>query len=267
MKKYIKILLIIFLLILFIYLFYNFILLKFVNKHNLEKNSINISENYKSSPFSISKILIYSSGYGENQNTTFSQNSWILNILQYSDIAIYINNSGDELSSENSIKKLSITDINVPSAKLGINNLYYLDSLNFGTPNIDANYKINDSLEFTVLNDSNEEETIQYNTPIFFTDCSNPITLKYVNKSIKEKYNLNSNQPVFFDGKLLKMANINLKDLETNISFKINITSNSNKSYTYNLSIPIKLETETDSIYNGSILTQNEYDNMKFIEN
>lgn len=266
MKKLLKTLFIILLLTLSIYLFYNFIFIKYLNKYKLENSSIKINENTQNSPFEISKVIMYSSGYAENQNTTFQQSSWILNILQYSDIAIYIKHSEDELDTSNSVKKLYIDNINFSNPKLGSASLYYLDSLNFGTANIDKNYKLDNPLEFTVLNDENKNNSIQSNTPVFFTDCSNPITLKYVNESVKEDYSITSNEPVFFDGRLLKMASLSLDDLQANINFTIHIESNDNKNYFYDLSLPVILENDNSSIYDGSILVENEYENYKFME-
>lgn len=194
-------------------------------------------------------MILYSSAFGENKNTTFQQTSWILNIFQYSDIAIYLENNGDTLDSFNTVKKLYLENMTVETPKIGSPNLYYLDSLNFGTPTINENYKIADSLEFTVLNDANKEDNIQYNTPVFFTDCSNPITLKYVNQALKENFEITSNEPVFFNGKLLKMANISLPDLETRIGFRIHVVNHENQDFYYDLSLPITLENEKNSVF------------------
>lgn len=266
MKNFMKILFLLLLAFLTCFLFYHFIWLKYLNKYRFEKSSIAFQEASENSPFSVSKVIVYSSGYGKNKNTTFQQSSWILDVLQYSDIAIYIKNSGEELNSFNTVKKLSLENVHISSPKIGSPNLYYLDSLNFGTSNSNENYKITDSLDFTVLNDTNEANSIQYNTPVFFTDCSNPITLKYVNQSLKENYTITSKEPVFFNGKLLKMANIDLNDLETTIGFRIHIVNYENEDYFYDLSLPISLQNEEHSIYEGSILVESEFENLKFMK-
>lgn len=266
MKNFIKNFLIILLLIVLIYVLYHFIFLKFRNKSKLENDSITLSENIKNSPFTLSKLIVYSSSYGENQNTNFQKNNWILNISQYSDIAIYLDHSGEELNSSNTVKKLSLENFHLSSPKLGNPALYYLDSLNFGTSNFNENYKIVDSIEFTVLNDENKNNDIQSNTPVFFTDCSNPITLKYINSSIKENYTVTSNEPIFFDGRLLQMADIPLNDLETNLQFSIHLVNHENKDFYYDISIPIDLEDEEKSVYDGNILIEKEFENSKFLE-
>lgn len=249
-----------------IFLFYNFIFLKFRNKHNLEKSTIPIAESLDTCPFSLSKMILYSSAYGENQNTTFQQSSWILNLLQYTDMAIYIDHNAKELTAENTIKKLTIDHISISTPKLGTPSLYYLSSLNFGTPDFNDTNKIEESIEFTILNDKNTENLLQYNTPTFFTDCSNPITLKYVNHSIKNNYQITSNEPVFFNGKLLEMAKIPLENLNSTIAFTIHIISNNNNAYFYQLSLPIPLENENNSILEGSIFMEKTLENSKFFK-
>lgn len=267
MKNFTKIFLVIALAILLIFLSNRFIFSRFFNKTNLEKESIEFTENYKNCPFEISKIILYSTAYAQNKNTTFQKSCWILDIFQYTDIAIYINNGNDEITEENSVKKLILENISITQPVIGYSKLYYLDTLNFGTENLNENYAIDNSLEFTIINDENKENWVQYNTPVFFTDCSNPITLKYVNQPVLKNYEIQSTEPVFFDGRVLKMANIDLYKLQTKINFTINLKSNSNKSYSYNLSIPINLENENSSIYNGNILIENKYENLKFIMN
>ena len=264
MRNLVKKFLIVLLLILFIFLFYHLVLTKFLNKYSLEQESIKFSESVQNSPFSISKVIIYSSAYGENQNTTFQKSNWILNLLQYSDIAIYLEHSGENLNPSNTIKTLTLENIQISSPMLGKPSLYYLDSLNFGTATFHENYKLDNSTEFTVLNDENRNNEIQSNTPVFFTDCSNPITLKYVNQSIKENYIVTSNEPVFFDGRLLNMANIPLGNLESNISFDIHLESNDHTDYFYHFSLPIYLENDDSSIYDGSILVEKNFENDKF---
>ena len=254
MKK-IKLILTIFLMLLII------AFLLFNNAKNKKNSTDNLAEN---APFSISKIKIYSSAYGENQTTSFQQNSWILNLLQYSDIAIYIGNGEDDLNQANTAKTLSIDNIKISNPKTGNSKLYYLDTLNFGTPTISEKYQLENNFEFTVLNDKNEESTILSNTPVFFADCSNPITLKYVNDSVKKNFNLSSTEPVVFNGTLLKLANIELKNLSATIDFSLNIKNYKNETYTCNLSIPISLANETSTIYDGSILDEIDCSKFKF---
>ncbi len=266
MKSKIKHLLMMIALLILIYILYQFLWIPYKNKITFEKETITLSESIQNSPFSISKVLLYSSAHGENQNTNFQQSNWILNILQYTDIAIYLNHAGETLNSSNTIQKLSLENIAITAPNLGSPSLYYLDSLNFGTANFNQNDKLENTLEFTILNDENKHNDIQSNTPVFFTDCSNPITLKYVNSSVKENYAITSHEPIFFDGHLLQIANISLENLETTISFTIHIESNNHKNYFCHVSLPISLKNETSSIYDGNILMEKKLENYKFIE-
>lgn len=257
MKKFLKILFIVILFILCIYLFYYFVLVPFKEPQNSTKNP-------EHSLFSLAKIVVYSSAYGENQDTTFEQNKWILDIFQYSDIALYIDNGNAELNSENTIKKLWIENIKISNPSLGSPCLYYLNSLNFGTANFNAQDKMEEKLEFTVLNDENLDTNLQYNTPTFFTDCSNPITLKYVNHSVKNGFEITSNEPLFFNGKLLQTAGISLENLSAKLQLIIHIINHNNEDFYYDLSLPIPLKTETQSILEGSVLFEKFYQNEKF---
>ena len=75
---------------------------------------------------------------------------------------------------DNTIEKVEDKNlINKTTAKLikkGKNNI--LDNISD---------KIEDNLEFTVLNFDNKDNSIMYNTPVFFSDLSNPVTLKFTN--------------------------------------------------------------------------------------
>lgn len=257
MKKFLKIFLITILLVLLFYLFYYFI---FVNFKSEKNNSLAP----KTSPFSFSKVVVYSSAYGENKDTTFEQSKWILDLFQYSDIALYIDNGKAELNSENTIKKLWVENIKISHPNIGSPSLYYLNSLNFGTAHFNTQDKIQENLEFTVLNDENLDTNLQYNTPTFFTDCSNPITLKYVNHSVKNNFEISSNETVSFNGKLLQMAGISLGDLSINLQLTIHLINHNNENFYYDLSLPIPLETENQNILEGSILFEKSYENENF---
>lgn len=258
MKKFLKIFLITTLLVLLIYLFYHFAFVPF-------KSSKNSYQNLESSPFSLAKIIVYSSAYGENKDTTFEQSKWILDLFQYSDIALYIDNGNTELNSENTIKKLWIENIKIANPNIGSPSLYYLNSLNFGTANFNRQDEIHGFLEFAVLNDKNLDSNLQYNTPTFFTDCSNPITLKYVNHSVKHDFEISSNESISFNGKLLQMADIPLVNLASNLQLTIHITNHNNEDFYYDLSLPIPLETQSQSILEGSVLMESSFENKNFL--
>lgn len=250
-KKIILTIIVILLLILDIYLFFNYIYLKYKNKFFIENTDVVLAEELKNSAFKINKILLYSSGYGENKNTKFQNANWILDIYQYTDIALYLNSS-------EAIKSLSISNF-----KSNFGNLYYLDSKKFGTEEILRNYEINPILEYTVLNDSNEKNLVNYNTPVFFADSSNPITLKFVNL-VAKNFKIENNEKLEFNGSILEKANIKLEDLKTNISFDINIKNYNNEEYNTTISFSIPIENKSTNIFNGSIFEEKNNENIIF---
>lgn len=251
-KKIILTIIVIFLFILDIYLIFNYIYLRYKNKLFIENTDVVFAEKIKDSPFKIEKILLYSSGYGENKNIKFQKANWILDIYQYTDIAIY-------LKSDQPVKNLSISNF-----KANYGNLYYLDSTKFGTGEILKNFEVNPILEYTVLNDSNENNLVNYNTPIFFADCSNPITLKFVNM-IAKNFTIENNEKLEFNGSLLEKTNTKLEDLKAKISFDIHITNYTNEEYATTIAFNIPIENKTSNIFNGSIFEEKRNQNIIFL--
>lgn len=235
-KKLLIVISIIIFIFLIIYFSFNQIYLKYKNKKFIEKTDVVLAENLKNSPFKINKIILYSSGYGENKNKNFQKSNWILDIYQYTDIALYVDCS-------EAIKNLSISNF---VSEHG--NFYYLDSTKFGTGEISKDYEINPKLDFIVLNDSNIENTINYNTPIFFADASNPITLKFVN-TIEKNFIIENNEKLKFDGSLLEKTHIKLDDLKAKISFDVNITNYNNEEYSTKINLNIPIENKNSTIF------------------
>ena len=68
---------------------------------------------------------------------------------------------------------------------------------------------------------------------------------------------MNSNNgSIKFDGSILKSANIDLKEIEPNISFNIYIKNNLNESFICNVSINVDLSTNAnEGIYTGYLFT------------
>lgn len=228
---------------------YHYIINKRTLRENYTKEIVNIDEENEKTIFSIDKIMVYSSA--DAIDNTEEKNLQNLSVCQYTDIAIYINNKNSikETTAENTINELYIDDINI--------------SLNSGTGNQLLNYKdihkfgkyesIENSggrINYNVLHTNIENETYDYSNPTFFTDCSNPITLGYVNKDIVTKYKVSKeNNLIVFDGKVLKTAGVNLKDIGYSLSFTIHIRNNLDQEFVYNADINVSLEDE--SIYNG----------------
>ena len=232
-----------------LYFLITFLYNKFKIKSNFENSIISSIENDSSDIFSIDKIILYSSANAISNET--SRDLWNLNIYQYTDIAIYLNNTSEnKLTQKNTIKKLSISDINFNTLpEKGTPTLYYKDIQDFGNSSlIDAN-QINDTLNFNIINSDDTLDTSKAN---YFTTCQTPITLEFVNKDIKINAIIpNNNTNLKFDGSLLSHTNIPLNSISCNVSFNINITNNLDENFVYKVSLSIPLEDENNTIYNG----------------
>jgi hypothetical protein len=254
MKKKIILTIIVFILLVTdIYLFFNFIYTRFKNEKMIEKYDLEIANQLANSPFKIEKIILYSSASGINKNTNFQNSNWILDIFEYTDIAIYLSQP-DVLDTSNTVQNLKISNItlNVENTKY-TPALYYLDANSFGTNAFLDDNKIENELEFSVLNFDNTDNSIMYNTPIFFSDLSNPITLKFTN-TLLINYSLENTEKLIFDGSLLSKTPLDLQSLKASLSFAIDITNYNNENYFANINIDIPIKNNEQSILDGSIL-------------
>ena len=235
-----------------IYFYYNFILKKFVCKNKFVDQMVTLSNQNENDIFSIGKIQLHSSANAVDNSKEHSLSN--LNISQYTDISIHINNSGssNDLTDENTIKKLYIDNISItPKTNMGT------ASLNYKSANLFGKYQEltspNGKIDFKILNTNKENENNTYDEPVFYTDCSNPITLGYLNKDILTNYSVNDkNKTISNNGKVLKETNINLDNLSSVLNFTIHLVNNLNQSFSYNMKLDINLKDDTNSIYNGS---------------
>lgn len=231
---------------------------------NLFKNNNEIYEENKTAMFNVNKIQYYSDVNAVSNQTTYQNPEWILNVYQYTDIALYIERL-DDFSSENYIKSLNISDIKISDSKKGTQKIYYLNPLAYGNGdilNINSENEIKGILEYNIMNYENEDNDVKYSIPIFFEDCSNPITLRYVNNDILSNYVIGADEQISFNGSLLKRANILLEDIKADISLKINIITQNNETHSVDINIEIPLESTNKQIYDGSINIQKE--NLKY---
>lgn len=236
---------------------YNIILIQTVNKKFAEE----VTEFYKfnaNTIFSIDKIFMYSSA-GALENTE-KRAIWNLNLYQYTDIAIYINNkSGKKLTSENSIKSLYIDNIKFGSVQEGNPKLYFKNVNEFGkcilkvdedSQSQKKTESISDKLDYTIVNDGE----IDYTKPQIYADASNPITLEYVNKDIKKNQIISDiSQNLTYNGSILRQSGIVLSTISNYVSFNVNIINQYDQKFVANVYIDIPLEDTItgDTIYNG----------------
>lgn len=254
--KNVKLAFVILILLLFIIflLYYHFILANSFANNQFANEMIEIAEQNENSIFNIQKILIYSSATAEDNSKDQSLSN--VSISQFSDISIYIDNTSyiTDLTNENTIKELYIDNIVIQSnSDIGTKILNYKNALNFGKYKPIELAK-NNRINFTIINTNSENESQDYSSPTFYTDCSNPITLGYLNKDLLTNYSISQeSNKVSFNGKILEEANVKLADINYNLNFKIHITNKLNEKFLYNMSLPVKLDDNNGGIYNGYV--------------
>lgn len=219
----------------------------------IEKKEPVLSLTTDSNIFKVDSVLIYSSANALN-NQEMQKDYWDLNLYQYNDMSININNhvSIDGLTQKNTIKEMYIDNINYPiTPDKGKPALYSKSPNFFGIGVMDIEKLISDKLVFNVIS-SNSEEVIE---PSFYSDCSNPILLSSINEEIVPNFvRRNTNSEVTFDGTLLLDAQVLLSNIEYSVSFSIHIINNLDEEYICNLVVPIKLrdESEINTLHDGS---------------
>ena len=214
--------------------------------------------------FSIDRIYLYSSA-DANSNET-NKPVWDLDIFQFTDIAIYINNRDESgVTYENTIKTLTIDNVKFNGLETGNPKLYYKNVNDFAKLEINEANEIKDSIEFNIVNTGDAD----YTKPVIHSNCQNPVTLEYVNSEMKENTTISDiSQPLTYDGSLLQKSGISLNSIKCNLSFKVTIVNNYNQKFVATVYIDIPLEDSftNESIYNGSIVKNMENSNIvKFI--
>ena len=214
--------------------------------------------------FSIDRIYLYSSADATSNETT--KPVWDLNVSQFTDIAIYINNRAENgVNYENTIKELTISNVKFNNLQSGTPSLYYKNVNDFAKlTNLEEN-KINDSLEFNIVNSGDAD----YTKPVIYSNCQNPITLEYVNTNIEEDTIISDiSTPLTYDGSLLKKSGILLSQMKCTLSFTITIVNNYNQKFvaTVYIDIPLENSMSSASIYDGKLVKNIENTNLvKFI--
>ena len=224
------------------------------SRNHFANELIAFYEQNKETVFKVSKVIKYSSA--EATDNTVEQNLQDLSISQYSDIAVYIDNMSDEITEKNTIKELYIDNFKIDVGyQYGTPGLYYKNPLEISKFRQIEDNKIEDRLDYQIVYTNEENQNSDYEKPVFFTDCSNPITLGYINKDIINNYQVTKeNGLVSFDGRIFNNIDINLDELSPKISFTIHITNNLNEKYICNMSADLKLETSEGSVKSGYLI-------------
>lgn len=203
--------------------------------------------------FRIKEIILYSSAYGiDNSEREILKD---IDLHQFTDISISIDNKSyiSDLSNKNTVSELYIDNIHInKKANIGESALNYKNPYSFGKYTDSINKT--DRIDFNILHTNADNENNDFSTPTFFTDCSNPITLGYMNKNVKTNCDiLDSKEKVDFNGKLLKLADVNLDDISYELSFQIHLKNSLEQSYVYGVNLNIPLQDNNSSIYDGYI--------------
>ena len=227
--------------------------------NQFSKNNIELYENNIEDVFKIDKVIICSSANAIDKSE--EKNLSNLGIYQYTDIAVFINN-GEELNEKNTIKELYIDNISLEGDNnSGIKSLTYKNPNNFGLKQEIQEAKQTNNIYFNVIHTNEENDRANYDEPTIYTDCSNPITLEYLNYDIKTDYKINEDSKVSFDGNILESAGITPIEIACKVRFKINIINNKNEKY----SCPINFEIPLEDIYSGTTMKAKNTNSEKYV--
>ncbi len=232
---------------------YSYIFYVTYAKNEFVKQSLKIAEQNQLSVFRISKIILYSSGNAiDNSDDHSLQN---LDICQYTDIAIHIDNTSSisDLTAQNTVKELWIDNISCTTSNpdVGSQVLNYKNLNNFGMfQNLDSDE--DGRIDFNVVNTNDENESADYNKPTFYTDCSNAISLGYVNSGIVKNYSIHDDvNSVVFNGKILEQSGVNLADIDFNLKFDVHIKNYDDDCFVYHANMNVNLNTDSQEILGG----------------
>ena len=204
---------------------------KLKSKKYFENDITSFSEKNKNTIFSINKIMFFSSCDSKNK-TTSQTNFTIENLYAYTDIAIFIDNNilenkNEQINSESNSIENNETNMEEQKETLTAENTLK-NVNNFAKSEINEKNKIENELQFET---TSENET-NLDKPILYNNCANPITLSYINQNIKTDYTMTDTQnPITYNGKLLKRCGISINSISTSISFDIEIENNKNQKF------------------------------------
>lgn len=231
---------------------------KISQKKNFENGIISFAEKNKETIFTINKIVYFSSSDSKNK-TTSTTNFTIQNLYTYTDIALFIendknkstNNNKKEYTMENTLKKVKISNIKFSQKPTeGNPSIYYKSINNFAKSELEETNIIDKELEFEITS----EDKADLSKPILYNNCANPITLSYINQNIKTDFTMTDTQnPITYNGSLLKRCGITIASINTSISFDIEIENNKNQKFKTTVILNIPYENAEKSIYDGNL--------------
>ena len=247
------------LLIIIICIYFYFIKNIFI-RNNFEQHYTYTSSLNEETVFSLDKIVLFSSATVDTKE--LNNSVWDLDISQYTDICIYVNNVSNNNTSKNVIKQLYIDNINISQPEYGTPCLYRKSLQDFGKCSFSEDKISSDRIDFNIVEKDN---SINYENNEIYNNLSTPITLGFYNKNVKTNF-LNSDSQVEYNGKILKKAAIPQTSINCNVSFDINIINELDEHYICNVNFDIPFEYNNSSIYEDGYITKeiNNLENYKF---
>lgn len=244
---------------------YKYIYTKEINKEKYAEETQKFVDENKEPIFRIDKIILYNSANAIDNSDGKLQD---INISQFTDIEIFINNTNKikDITAENTINQMYIDDIQINSkTENGEKILNYKNPYDCGKYQDLTGYK-NNGIYFKILNSNEKNNSANYDEPVFYTDCSNPISLGFINKNILTNCEVTNTGSISFDGSILKSANIDVKDLKTTLDFTIHLKNNFNEEFIAKVSLDIDLEKENSAIYTGYMMQIEDTKDIKFLK-
>jgi len=244
---------------------YSYIVFRVVSQNSFSDQITKFWDDNSRVKFRVNQILLYSSANAEDKSDKNDMSD--VSVSQFTDIAIYIDNQSntDGLSEDNTLSDIYIDNITVETGQKSGNFIVnYKSPLHFGKYESIDN-KIDSTIQYKVIH-TNDEKTENDNlTPTFYTDCSNPISLGFVNKDVIKHYKLTEqSNMVNYNGTILKTTNVDLDKISPKISFDIHIKTNMNEYYMRKMYIDVPLENSQGSISSGYLIALNYYKNNEF---
>ena len=233
--------LIIVLLIVFSFIYFYFIRNIFIKK-NFEKEYTSISSLNEDSPFSLNKIILFSSA--TTTSNGLNNSVWNQDISQYCDICIYLNNNSSNVADKNIAKQVYIDNISISTPELGSPCLYKKSVQDLGKSSFSEDKIISDRFDFNIID---TKKTIDYNNNDVYNNLSTPLSIGFYNKNIKTNF-LNSDSQIESNGRILKKASIPEASIICYVSFNINIVNMLGEKYICNVNFSIPFTDENSSI-------------------
>ena len=253
-SKALKLISILLILIFICSLSYIFFLRNYFSNKNFEEYNLLIANSNSSIPFSLNKIVLYSSSTASTVNSYNDNSVQALDISQYCDISLYINNENNSI-----IKKLYIDNISISNPEIGTPYLYKKALSDMEKCSYDSSKIITNQFQYNIVS---KDLPINYENYELYSDGSTPITIGFFNENIKSNYLL-TEEEIKNSISFLKDAHIPLSSINCNISFVLNIITAKDEHYICNINISIPFENKDGSSISNTGFVINEIQNDK----